>query len=217
MLEPDPDPLSTKKSSIRIKEMRILITGILRSIAKGDDKTKPNYTQKNHCRQQGCGFGSAKNECRSTALVGKSIGIKVVSTPSSSSLPAFGADVRLAQLDSHVPIQLVRLHMTLRPKGLVAQAAGKGFGAGMHPLMRLQLGAQPKGLSAGVAGEPTHLHVQLAVLPHGRGILEGFPACLARIQLHVARLKVGRSNVALQVAGMREDLVAEHTLEQPRR
>ena len=46
MLEPDPDPLSTKKSSIRIKEMWILITGILRSIAKGDDKIKPNYTKK---------------------------------------------------------------------------------------------------------------------------------------------------------------------------
>lgn len=53
--------------------------------------------------------------------------------------------------------------------------------------------------------------MEMTVLLEGGGILEGFAAGAARVELHVARLKVGRANVPLEVAGVGKDLAAEHT------
>ena len=76
--------------------------------------------------------------------------------------------------------------------------------------MGLQLGPQAERLRTDPTGKGPHLQMEVAVLLQRRRILEALGTGLTRVHLHVARLKVGRPYVPLQIAGMGEHFRAEH-------
>ena len=79
--------------------------------------------------------------------------------------------------------------------------------------MGLQLGPQAEGLRTDPTGKGPHLQMQVAVLLQRRRILEALGAGLTGVDLHVARLEVGRPYVPLQIAGVGEHFRTEHALE----